>query len=93
MVEKAQQEGHRVAILGDFNAAPPGGRWDYSKWSAAAAEDRTMNDWLQAENLIEVLSQGKPAHKWKPSHGPQAATLDRVFAAHKSIPSLELSVQ
>ena len=40
MTEGAEKEGHRIVIVGDFNAAPPGGRWGYSKWSAAAAEDR-----------------------------------------------------
>ena len=44
LVEKARKDGHRVAILGDFNAAPPGGRWGYSKWSATAKEDQTMTD-------------------------------------------------
>ncbi len=44
MTEGAKKEGHRIVIVGDFNAAPPGGRWGYSKWSAAAAEDQTMND-------------------------------------------------
>ena len=27
LVTKAREEGHRVVFLGDFNAAPPGGRW------------------------------------------------------------------
>ncbi len=45
-VSKAKEEGHLVAILDDFNAAPPEGRWGYSKWSAAVLEDRTMTDWV-----------------------------------------------
>jgi hypothetical protein len=92
MTEGAEKEGHRIVIVGDFNAAPPGGRWGYSKWSATAAEDQTMTDWLQAKQLTEVLSQGKPIPTWKPYEGPQAATLDRVFATCESLPSLELSV-
>ena len=35
LVSKAREDGHRIAILGDFNAALPEGRWGYSKWSAA----------------------------------------------------------
>jgi hypothetical protein len=30
VINRAKKDGHRVAILGDFNAAPPGGRWGYS---------------------------------------------------------------
>ena len=92
IIVRAQKEGHRVAILGDFNAAPPGGRWGYSKWSATAAEDRTMNDWLRAENLTEILYRGMPTPTWRPSEGPQAATLDRVFVTHECLPSPSLSV-
>ena len=93
VVERATKEGHRVALLGDFNAAPLGGRWGYSKWSAAVREDKAMTDWLQAINLIEILHQGKPTPTWKPSEGPQEATLDRVFVTHEAPASLELSVQ
>jgi hypothetical protein len=82
-----------VAILGDFNAAPPGGRWGYSKWIATAAEDRAMNDWLRAENLTEVLYHGRmPTPTWRPSEGPQAETLDRVFVFNECLPSPNLSV-
>ena len=93
VVEKAKKEDHRIVILGDFNAAPPGGRWGYSKWSAAVAEDRTMNDWVRGTNLTEVLQQSKPTPTWRPSEGPQEATLDRVFTTRESLPSLGLSVQ
>jgi len=93
LVEKARKDGHRVAILGDFNAAPPGGRWGYSKWSAAAKEDQTMNDWVRTTNLTEVLQHEKPTPTWKPSEGPQEATLDRVLVTHDDLPLLELSVK
>jgi hypothetical protein len=46
LVSAALVENHRVAILGDFIAAPPGGRWGYSKWSATGKEDLVMNEWV-----------------------------------------------
>jgi hypothetical protein len=79
MAEKARTDGHRVAILGDLNAAPPGGRWGYSKWSTAAREDKAKTEWVPTKNLTEVLQHGKPAptwKPWKPSEGSQA--FDRV---------------
>ncbi len=65
IVDMARQDGCRMAILGDFNAAPPGGRWGYSRWSAAAREDRTMTDWVLAANLTEVF----PARGRSPKEG------------------------
>ena len=91
-MSKVREEGHRIAILGDFNAAPPEGRWGYSKWSATVREDRTMTDWVNKSNLIEVLQRGKPTSTWKPSEGPQSAALDRVFVSRDELPQLELSV-
>jgi hypothetical protein len=93
MVEKARQDGHRIAILGDFNAAPPGGRWGYSQWSTAVREDQTMADWVKRIDLTEVLPQGTPAPTWKPSEGLQKAMLDRAFVTSDDLPLLELSVQ
>ncbi len=55
LVSAALVENHRVAVLGDFNAAPPGGRWGYSKWSSTGKEDLVMNEWVQASGLTEVL--------------------------------------
>ena len=93
MVDMAREDGCRMAILGDFNAAPPGGRWGYSRWSAAAREDRTMTDWMRTANLTEVLPRGKLIPTWKPSEGPQKAVLDRVLVTHDDLASLELSVR
>jgi hypothetical protein len=66
-------------MLGDFNAAPPGGRWGYSRWSATVKEDLIMNEWIQTNNLTEVFHQGEPTPTWKSSEGPQEAALDRVL--------------
>jgi hypothetical protein len=52
-----------------------------------------MNEWLQATRLTETLCQGKPFPTWKPSEGPQAAALDRVFTNHESLSSLKLSIE
>ena len=93
MVNTAKQENCRMVILGDFNAAPPGGRWGYSKGSSAVKEDCAMTDWVQAANLTEVLPRGKPTPTWKPSEGPQKAALDRVLVTHDDLASLELSVR
>ncbi len=66
----------------------------YSKWSAAAREDRAMADWVLAANLTEAFPRGKPTPTWKPSEGPQKAVLDRVLVTHDDLASdsLELSV-
>ena len=92
LATKAREEGHRVVFLGDFNAAPPGGRWGYSKWSAAVKEDQTMSSWVTMTKLTEVLQQGKPTPTWRPSEGLQSAALDRVFVSHDVLPHLDLSV-
>ena len=55
LTTEANAKGHRVAFLGDFNAAPPGGRWGYSKWSVTAKEDQTMTDWITKTALTEVF--------------------------------------
>jgi hypothetical protein len=60
VVESAKNQDHCTVILGYFNAASPGGRWGYSKWSAALAEDKSMNDWVLATNLTEILQNRKP---------------------------------
>jgi hypothetical protein len=93
IVTSAQKEHYRVAILGDFNAAPSGGRWGYSRWSAMVKEELIMNDWIQTNNLTEVFQRGKPTPTWKPSEDPQEATLNRVLVTPNALPSPELSVQ
>ena len=81
MATQTRQDCHRVVIIGDFNAAPPGGRWGYAPWIATLAEDRIMDDWVRAVNLEEVLPGGKPIRTWIPNEGRQRASLDRVFAS------------
>ena len=93
LTTEARAKGHRVAILGDFNAAPPGGRWGYSKWSAAAKEDQAMTDWITKTNLTEVFQNGSPTCTWRPSEGPQRAALDRVLLSQEEASQLELSVE
>ena len=92
-MEKARLDGHQMAILGYFNAAPPGGRWGYSQWSVTVREDQTMSDWVETIDLTEVLQQEKLTPTWKPSEGPQKAMLDSVFVTHNDLSSLNLSVQ
>ncbi len=93
LVTEAGAKGHRVAILGDFNAAPPGGRWGYSKWSAAVKEDQAMTDWINKTTLTEVFDKGRPTCTWRPSEGPQRAALDRVLISQEEASQLELSVE
>ena len=93
LVTEAGAKGHRVAILGDFNAAPPGGRWGYSKWSAAVKEDQAMTDWINKTTLTEVFEKGRPTCTWRPSEGPQRAALDRVLISQEEASQLELSVE
>jgi hypothetical protein len=93
LVVKARAEGHHVALLGDFNAAPPGGRWGYSRWSAAVKEDQTMTDWALKAGLTEVFQRGKPNPTWRPNEGPRTAALDRVLISHSDLPNLELTVK
>ncbi len=40
IVITAKQVGHQSLLVGDFNAAPQGGRWDYAHGSVIAGEDR-----------------------------------------------------
>ena len=47
-------------LLGDFNAAPSGGRWGFAKWSSAAKEDCAMNGWTQKAGLTKILSGTNP---------------------------------
>ncbi len=93
LVSSALVENHQVAILGDFNAAPPGCRWGYSQWSATRKEDLVMNEWVQTSGLTEVLQHGKPTPTWRPNEGTKKAILDRVFVTPEACPLPELSVQ
>ena len=92
IVTKARQDGHRAIIMGDFNAAPPGGRRGYARWSATQVEDRTMEAWVRGAELTEVLCRGVPVPTWKPCEGPQQAALDRVLASHTDISLMQLAV-
>jgi hypothetical protein len=93
LVSTAIAEIHQVAILGDFNAASPGGRWGYSQWGATGKEDLVMNEWVQTNGLTEVLQHGKPTPTWRPNKGTKKARLDRVFVTPDACPLPELSVQ
>ncbi len=35
-----------MLLMGDFNAAPKGGRWNYVPWSATSKADREMDEWV-----------------------------------------------
>jgi hypothetical protein len=63
LVSTALVENHQVTILGDLNAAPPGGRWGYPQWSTTGKEDLVMNEWVQTSGLTEVLQHGKPTQR------------------------------
>jgi hypothetical protein len=75
----AKSENKRVMFVGDFNAAPAGGRCCYAERSCAAREDKGMDVWMCLTGLINVLSIAGPQHTWRSFEGPKAATLDRVL--------------
>jgi endonuclease/exonuclease/phosphatase family metal-dependent hydrolase len=89
----ARRDGHRVLILGDFNATPPKGRWGYATGSATVREDGTMENWVHDTNLTDVFQGGKSRPTWKPSEGPQPATLDRVFVSLLDLLPITMSVK
>jgi len=92
LTSQARQKDHRLVLLGDFNAAPPMGRWGYARWSATAKEDCIMAAWIQESQLIEVSQRGKRTATWRPSEGHQRAILDRVFISADHLCSMDLSV-
>jgi hypothetical protein len=89
----ARRDGRRFLILGDFNAAPPKGRWGYSTGSATVREDGTMDKWVRETDLTEVFQGGKPRPTWRLSEGPQPATLDLVFVSHPDVLPITMSVK
>ena len=79
-------------FLGDFNAAPPRGRWGYANGSRAVHEDKAMEDWILANKLTEVLPGLLPKPTWRPSEGPQLAALDRILVSQQDILPIEMLV-
>ena len=92
IVDRARKDMHQVVILGDFNAAPPGGRWGYSRWSTVFKEDSLMEDWVQASAMTEISLSGGLSPTWKSSAGMQMAVLDRIFVTREDARSMGLSV-
>jgi hypothetical protein len=72
----ARAEGKRAALLRDFNTAPPGGRWGYANGSRVVQEDRTMEDWMLANYLADLLPGLLSKPTWRPSEGPQLVVLE-----------------
>ena len=79
-------------FLGDFNAAPPNGRYAYAKWSSAAKEDTSMDAWMCTAGRIDILSRAQPQPTWKEFEGPQDAALDRVLMPRDSALSLNMQI-
>jgi hypothetical protein len=52
-----------------------------------------MENWVRDTNLTEVFQGGKPRPTWKPSEGPQTATLDRAFVSHPDLLPITMSVK
>ena len=92
ILETARAEGERTVFLGDFNAAPPRGRWGYANGSRAVHEDKAMEDWILANKLTEVLPGLLPKPTWRPSEGPQLAALDRILVSQQDILPIEMLV-
>ena len=92
IIDQASKDTQPVVILGDFNSAPPRGRWGYSRWSATFKEDSLMETWVRASALTEVAQTGKLIPTWKSNAGVQKAVLDRVFVSQASCHSMMLSV-
>ena len=51
IIDQASKDTQPVVILGDFNSAPPQGRWGYSRWSATFKEDSLRETWVHASAL------------------------------------------
>jgi exonuclease III len=92
IIKQAREDRNQVVILGDFNAAPPNGRWGYSKWSTAFKEDILMEDWVRTSVLTEISYHEGLSPTWKSSAGMQTAILDRIFVSPANSRSMELSV-
>ena len=92
IIQQAREDRHQVVILGDFNAAPPNGRWGYSRWSTVFKEDGLMEDWVRSLALTEISHPIRPRPTWKSSAGMQTAILDRIFVSLADSRSMELSV-
>ena len=60
VVTTAKQDGHRLLLVVDFNAAPQAGRWGYARGSATAGEDCITDIRIQGAGLTEVFQGEKP---------------------------------
>jgi ribonuclease HI len=88
----AKTHGWKLVILGDANAAPPGGRWGYSYNTRTGAADKRMNDWQAHTELCEICSTPlQPT--WKACLLPKKATLDRAWVYPVDLPVSKLLVK
>ena len=62
MTETARQDGHRMAILGDFNAAPPGGRWEYSSGERGSYHDDKPH---RVDSDMETKRRAAAQFEWR----------------------------
>ena len=92
IVTTAKRAGHQSLLVGDFNAAPQGGRWGYAHGSATAGEDHHTEARIQEAGLTEILPGGRPCSTWRACVGSQSAALDRVFVTQPDLPPLDMTV-
>ncbi len=92
IVTTAKWVGHQSLLVGDFNAAPQGGRWGYAHGSATAGEDSHTEARIQEAGPTEVLPGRKPCSTWRACVGQQSAALDRVFVTQPDLPPLDMTV-
>ena len=89
---QARDQGLRLVILGDANAAPDGCRWGYSQQSKTRAADLHTTAWLSQTPLREVPIT-PPQATWKACLLPRKATLDRAWIFPDNLPVSNLLVQ
>ena len=90
--EDILSKGGLLVCLGDFNAAPEGGRWGYSRHSKTRAADRLTSGWASQHTFREVLSEPLRA-TWKACLLDKKATLDRAWVSPMTLPTSSLLVQ
>ena len=82
----------RLICLGDFNAAPEGGRWGYSRNSKTRQADQLTSDWASHNRLQEVPSSQLKA-TWRACLHPKKAALDRAWVSPMDLPTSPLVIQ
>ena len=90
--DRLSSTSRRLICLGDFNAAPEGGRWGYSRNSKTRQADQLTSDWASQTRLQEVPSSQLKA-TWRACLHPKKAALDRAWVSPMDLPTSPLIIQ